>query len=198
MKWTAIIPLRGRGERKTRLSSRLDEQQRRQLSRLLFAHVAQILRASSEIAEVALLSDERLEGWEERFIRDQGRGLNHELDDVAAARPGQPMLVIHADLPLLSCEDVAALLDAARDGCALAPDRAGSGTNAVALRDPVGFAFQFGPASFSRHLAAAGGRARVVERLGLGLDIDLPEDLDAAAALGAFPGRDRLEGLISE
>jgi 2-phospho-L-lactate guanylyltransferase len=162
----------------------LDAGQRRLLSQRLFAHVAGVLHDSPDIAAVALLSDEPLEGWDGRFFLDEGRGLNAELDAAAAALGRGSMLVIHADLPLLAAEDIAVLLAQAADGCALAPDRAGSGTNAVALHDPSGFMFGFGPGSFARHLVAAQGRARVVERIGLGLDIDVPEDLDAAIALG--------------
>jgi 2-phospho-L-lactate guanylyltransferase len=187
--WLAVIPLKGRGERKTRLAGRLDEVQRRRLSQALFEHVSKVLRASPAIAEVALLSDARPSDWEGGFFLDEGRGLNAELDLLAKAIGPRPLLVIHADLPLLSAEDIAVLLAEAEAGCAIACDREGRGTNAVALHDPSGFHFAFGPESFARHLAATKRRARVVRRLGLGLDIDTPDDLDAATALGFAPHR---------
>lgn len=184
MTWTAIVPLRGRGERKTRLAGRLNEAQRRRLSHELFEHVVNVLRACSTIAEVALLSDVRPDHWQGSFFLDRGCGLNAALDSLVRTIPPTPIVVILADLPLLANDDIAALLLEAEGGCAIAPDRAGSGTNAIALCDPSGFHFQFGPDSFARHLQLAGDRAQVVARPGLGLDIDMPEDLDAALALG--------------
>ena len=184
MKWTAIVPLRGQGERKTRLAGRLSEEQRRRLSHQLFEHGVNVLRASPSVARLVLLSDICPADWQGAFTLDKGRGLNAELDELARAIPQPPLLVIHADLPLLAVQDITVLLGEAAGGFAIAPDRAGSGTNAIALCDPSGFRFGFGPDSFSRHLRAAGSRARVVARSGLGLDVDTSEDLDAAIALG--------------
>jgi 2-phospho-L-lactate guanylyltransferase len=185
--WTAVIPLKGRGERKTRLGGRLSPQERKSLSHKLFTHVAAILSESECITTVMLLSDERPDDWTGDFALDQGRGLNAELKAIARSLAPQPMLVIHADLPFLTVQDIAFLLEAGGHGCAIAPDRHGEGTNALALVDPSGFEFSFGPASFTRHRAEARQGADVVTRLGLGLDIDTPDDLDSAIALGFAP-----------
>lgn len=113
-------------------------------------------------------------GWEP----DRGTGLNAELDRVRAARGAASLLVIHADLPRLSGEDVRALLAAAEmHGAAIAPDRAGVGTNAIALARGVPLPFAFGADSFARHEAALPGAA-AVRRDGLARDVDTPEDLD--------------------
>ena len=184
MTWTALIPLKGSGERKTRLAGRLNETQRRALSHELFCHVTSVLNSSAGVSEVSVLSDVRPENWDGPLIFDEGRGLNTELQLLAGGLGSRRLLIIHADLPLLSTEDIAILLAEAENGCAIAPDRHGSGTNAIALRDAVGFKFSFGPDSFAHHRAALQGRVRVVRRPGLGLDIDTPDDLDAAIALG--------------
>lgn len=188
MTWTALIPLKGSGERKTRLASRLDKRQRRTLSYELFSHVASVLNSSAGVSEVTILSDVRPENWNGPLICDKGRGLNIELQALASALGSRRLLIIHADLPLVSSEDIAVLLAVAESGCAIAPDRHGSGTNAIALRDAVGFEFSFGPDSFARHRAAFQGRVHVVSRLGFGLDIDTPDDLDLAIALGSVLG----------
>jgi 2-phospho-L-lactate guanylyltransferase len=153
--------------------------ERERLSARLFAHVAGVLFDSPGLADVALLSDVCPAGWRGRFLRDEGRGMNAELQAVAGVLDG-PMLVVHADLPFLSVADVEVMIGA---GDAVAPDRHGSGTNALALVNPGGFGFAFGEGSFARHRAAAPA-ARVVERFGLGFDIDVLEDLDAAVGLG--------------
>ncbi len=93
-----------------------------------------------------------------------------------------PIAVFHADLPRLGAEDVAALLAAGeRGGCAIAPDRHGTGTNALAIGDGRAFSFAFGADSFARHRAQAGERFEIVTRPGLALDVDTPDDLRIAS-----------------
>ena len=185
MNWTAVIPFKGTAERKTRLANRLGMEQRQRLSQELFEHVVNVLRQVPTLRDVSLMSDRRPSRWQGPFILDEGRGLNAELNAlVESLRPAR-LLVIHADLPLVSIDDIAALIAADGAGGAIAPDRHGTGTNALALVEPLGFHFAFGPDSFSRHCAAAKGKARVVTRLGLGLDIDTGDDLDAAIAARA-------------
>lgn len=175
MSWTAVIPFKG-SERKTRLASIFSPAQRSRFSQQLLQLVCDALAACRDV-EIILLSDIRASGWTGSFIQDEGRGLNAELAAVARGRPGRRLLIIHADLPLLCPSDVSALIDEAdKAGCAIAPDRHGSGTNALALVDPEGFAFQFGPGSMARHVRASGETAGIVERVGLSFDIDTPED----------------------
>ena len=90
---------------------------------------------------------------------------------------GRDVMVILPDLPDLTSGDIDDLIDAADPtGAALAPDRHGLGTNAVALRAGTPFAFHFGPASLAAHRAATPGGARIINTPGLRLDIDTPED----------------------
>lgn len=186
MSWTTVIPFKAR-ERKTRLGSRLGVEQRQRLSQDLFEHVVSVLQDAPLLGEIALLSEVRPIRWDGPFIADEGRGLNAELCALVESRRPARLLVIHADLPLVSVEDIAALIAGGGADCAIAPDRHGTGTNALALGEPFGFDFAFGPGSFARHCAAAGGNARVIARLGLGLDIDTSADLEAAICAG-FPG----------
>ena len=159
-------------------------EERQGLSQELFEHVVSVLQQAPTLGEVALLSDMRPDKWEGPFILDEGRGLNAELNALVELQRPTRLLVIHADLPLVSIDDIAALISGDGAACAIAPDRHGSGTNALALVEPLGFDFAFGPDSFMRHCAAAKGKARVVTRLGLELDIDTADDLDAAISAG--------------
>jgi 2-phospho-L-lactate guanylyltransferase len=183
MKWTAIIPYR-EGGGKSRLSKLLSPGERLQLSRNMFGHVSKVLAACSDVEDVLLLGDDVPEIWTGSFEQDGGSGLNGELAALVKRRSGGPTLIIHADLPLLESTDVVHLLAlAAASGCALAPDRAVTGTNALALADPLGFAFHFGPGSFALHRASAGNGAGIAKRPGLAIDIDTPEDyLEACRA----------------
>ncbi len=63
----------------------------------------------------------------------------------------------------------------------IAPDRHGKGTNAL-LMSPSGLIeYDFGEDSFQRHcdrVRASGARLEIVDLPSLGLDLDIPEDLE--------------------
>jgi len=177
--WTVIVPAKGAGPRKTRLAGRLDDDERRELADRLLQHVLGILDECAEVSEVVVLSDQRPVGWHGRLAQDQARGLNPEIQALCNELGGRQIAVIHADLPLLQAGDVHTLLAAAQDSYgAIAPDRHGTGTNAIALQDTTGFEFAFGPGSFAQHCANAAQPLHVVRRRGLSVDIDTPDDLD--------------------
>jgi 2-phospho-L-lactate guanylyltransferase len=88
-------------------------------------------------------------------------------------------LLVPGDCPLLSGEEVDALLDRhGGPGVVVVPDRHRTGTNALLLAPPDAIRPAFGPGSFERHLALAPGAA-VDEVPGLLLDVDTQEDLAA-------------------
>jgi 2-phospho-L-lactate/phosphoenolpyruvate guanylyltransferase len=181
MIWTAIVPLKLRALRKSRLASCMSLQERQTLSDRMAARVLAALDEAGIPTRV--LSPVPWAGlpWEP----DYGAGLNAELDRVRAALAYTPLLAISGDLPLLTAGDVRLLLASAEDhGVAIAPDRHGQDTNAIALCDSRPFAFAFGEGSFARHLAAAQGAATIRDRPGLAIDLDTPADLDEAGRLG--------------
>lgn len=92
------------------------------------------------------------------------------------------VLVLPADLPLLTKDDVEALIQRAVDPpvVVIAPDRHRKGTNALLTYPPGLIEYDFGPNSFHRHVRraeAAGARVELCELASLGLDLDAPEDL---------------------
>jgi 2-phospho-L-lactate guanylyltransferase len=184
--------MKAAGTRKTRLAAHLGRDGREALSETLFDHVVATLRHCSQITRIIILSDAPPPTGEMEWIVDQGAGLNVELERVRAgldmcgdmgARAG-PLLIIHADLPLLTTDDLDALLTAAQDGLAIAPDREGTGTNALAFASPRPLKLCFGPDSFARHHAQVPDAAIITGRPGLALDIDTRDDLDEAVRLG--------------
>jgi 2-phospho-L-lactate/phosphoenolpyruvate guanylyltransferase len=192
MSWTAIIPVRLGGPRKTRLAGCLTAVEREQLADRLFAHVATTVRTHPQVIERIILSPLRPPASPDRWMRDEGRGLNAELTALREKLPDRDLLVIHADLPLLTHADLSVLFDAAAAGIAIAPDHTGQGTNALAIRREQELVFAFGPASLAAHVAAAGVWARLVVSPGLARDVDTAEDLEFAlsvdsAGLGPSP-----------
>jgi 2-phospho-L-lactate guanylyltransferase len=94
------------------------------------------------------------------------------------------VLVLPADLPLLSIEDVQTLIEAAQDPpvVVLVPDRHEQGTNALLVRPSGLLDYDFGPDSFRRHQEQArkcGARIEIRYIPTLALDLDLPEDLES-------------------
>jgi len=90
-------------------------------------------------------------------------------------------LVLFADLPLVSPEDLAAIIEAGREErVTIAVSRDGTGTNALLLRPPTAMEPALGPGSLARHrarAAALGLTLRTVDLPGLTLDVDTPDDL---------------------
>ncbi len=90
--------------------------------------------------------------------------------------------MLHADLPLISGGDIAALADALESAEIVLVPSPDGGTNAIGATGD--FSFRFGPGSFARHVAAAAGKSfAVLTRPGLMIELDTAGDLAAAARL---------------
>ena len=191
-----IVPHRGLEAAKTRLAPSLDPEERVMLASQLLQRV---LRVAREVAEdVVVISPSRplaeiVEASGARLVAQRGMGLNEGLEQARAealADGVDTLLVLHGDLPNLRADDIQTLWRALPDagaGVAIAPDRAGTGTNALALRPPDVIAFRFGTGSFAAHAAEverAGVPAVAVNRAGLAFDLDTPADLARWFELG--------------
>lgn len=185
MTWNVLLPVKPRGQRKTRLAAHYDAAARDTLVERMLDHVVTILRQRGDITRIVVLSRDRPAPGSD-WIEDRGAGLNRELEVAAAALPGADLLVMLPDLPLLVGSDVDALLAAARKtGAAIAPDRHGRGTNAIALTRKRTRTFLFGEDSrtaFSRAYADA----CLVCTAGLAQDCDHFQDVDAIKAATAL------------
>jgi 2-phospho-L-lactate guanylyltransferase len=183
----ALVPVKAGGTGKQRLARSLSESQRTGLIRVMLAQVLEALAATPAIDGVLVLSSARgdvPQGTE--VVSDPGTGLNDSLQAMLprlAARGATRVTILFADLPLVSAADVAALVRAADAATvAVAPDHAGTGTNALTLPLPTPFELKFGPGSFAAHLGEAarvGLAVATVRRAGLARDIDEPADLAA-------------------
>ena len=182
MNWTAVVPLKAPAQRKTRLGIE-DPELRLRITEQLLGQVLAALRACPMVSAIVLLAPVSREGVD--WLKDERRGLNAEL---AAARGRfADMLVVHADLPLVTSDDLRVLLELAeRHGGAIAPDRHGLGTNAVAIRAATAFSFCFGSGSRHRHAAQLPPGA-CAERPGLALDVDTLDDWQLATSQAGAP-----------
>jgi len=192
-----VVPIKDPLGAKARLAPALDPEARRQLATRLAERTLAVLAAVAAVPVVVVTRGLVVPA----MARAHGFAALEETGDShsAAARQGARWAADHgadvvaalsADLPLLAVADVQALLAAAGPGTAvLAPDRRGSGTNAVVA--PPGFPFAFGAPSLARHMAlarAAGLAVVIVHRPGLASDLDTPADLDLLETLAPTPG----------
>jgi len=194
-----LIPMKPLAGAKERLATSLSPPERRRLSLAMLADVIDaarrfervwVLNSDDDAATIAI--DASVES-----IPDPapGRGLNASLSaatSLAIDEGATGVLIVSADLPAVSAADLEALSNKA--GLALAPDRSGTGTNAL-WRSPANVIdVAFGTSSRARHESLAldaGIGARIVELPGLALDIDLPGDLAAACTAAVGPATRR-------
>jgi 2-phospho-L-lactate guanylyltransferase len=121
-----------------------------------------------------------------------GGGLNgalrHGADYARSRWPGSGVAALFADLPAVRPAEIAAALDAARQWpTAFVADAAGDGTSLYTARPGAGFQPSFGLASRSRHASGGAVELDLAGIDGLRRDVDTPEDLQAAAAIGLGP-----------
>lgn len=188
----AIVPVKPLRRGKSRLSSVLTQEERATLNSTLLAHTLDTLTEIPEIEHILVISRDQAalalaRDHGARTVQENGAPqLNLALARatiVAKNYATRGVLVVPADLPLITPEDVQVMLAHATDPpvVVLAPDRHRQGTNAL-LVCPVGVIdYDFGPGSFQRHCARAeqaGARLEIVDLPSLALDVDLPEDLE--------------------
>lgn len=180
-----IIPVKSLAEGKSRLSDVLGPTQRRLLNRRFLDHVLSVaiefpgggstLVVSRDADVLAMARARNIAVLEETEDDGQNPALTRACASLGD-RDGRDLLVVSADLPHLSAEDLRAMR---RSPAAIAPNNAGTGTNALFVTAPHAIPFYFGEDSFSRHREACrslGLEPVVVNRLGLAFDIDTPED----------------------
>jgi len=186
MRHWAIIPIKAPEACKTRLSSALGDREREKLVAAMLHRTVAAAQEAAGREQVLLLGPSR-HGLSEdiALLPDSGQGLNAALTSArdAAAKAGvDRLLLLSADLPMITAADVSAMLDVPADRIAASPDRARLGTNALSLPLPAAarFRFHYGEESFAAHREEA-ARWNLpflsVDRPNLALDIDQPADI---------------------
>lgn len=178
MSWTAIVPIKQGAHAKSRLGPILSPQGRTALAATMAAKVIAALRSTPCIKAISVLSSQEWMGDGAEWILDHGQGLNAELQRVREGMLERRLVIVHGDLPLVASDDIAAMCQAAEmSGIAIAPDRHGTGTNAIALDAHRSLTFAFGRASFDQHVEATQRHVSIVRRRGLEIDVDTVDDL---------------------
>lgn len=193
----AIVPVKPLRRGKSRLAVLLSEEQRTCLNRYLLEHTLTILNKISGIEHTLVVSRDpaalaltRSMGGR-TVLEDGAPQFNTAIKRatiVAQAQGARAVFILPADLPLIEPSDLEALLSKGVNPpvVVIAPDRRLDGTNSL-LINPAGLIeYGYGLGSFQRHCQRAkeaGARLVVVNSERIGLDLDLPEDLEMVGGL---------------
>jgi 2-phospho-L-lactate guanylyltransferase len=185
----AVVPVKALEKSKTRLSSILHPKERAQLTMAMLMDVLSALRKSSIIDSIMVVSTDRnvLRLGQQLGINSlretPKRGLNGAINQVIGRCKWEnsAVLVVHADLPLLTPREVDTFLREAQ-GCSvtIGPSKDEIGTNAMVLNPARVIRPAFGKESYKRHISILHRKKlhfKVQSSQGFGFDIDEPEDL---------------------
>ena len=192
----AVVPVKDLGNAKQRLAAALDQPARSALFRAMLEDVLEALSGVPALAGILLVTrDPDVIVLAERhgaecLIEPENRGHTAAVELAAKAlaeRGAGALLQVPGDIPRVTAAEIEAVIAAHAPAPAvtIAPSRDHRGSNAVLCSPPDVFPFRFGDDSFHPHLAAArtlGIEPAVVERAGIGLDIDTPDDLEVFLA----------------
>lgn len=204
-----LVPVKNLNGAKQRLASILTPQQRTELARAMIKDVCHALSEAPSRPAVALVTSDE---YAARLARQCGFEIIHDDENLgeteaiamatqqAEKRGADFSLVIPGDIPLVTADEVEAVLSAApAEGTVLVPAADGRGTNAILRRPCALIPCRFGNDSFVPHRAAARATQKDVIVLdglpGIALDIDRPEDL---AELAEGKPRTRSQRLVRE
>lgn len=185
---SAIIPIRDRTGGKTRLASILNKKQRADFIENSFCHVVSTLTSLKSISTVFVLSKDQsllslatslsAEPIEEPAACDN---LNQALESAASLHLSKGnVMIIHADLPLLTAEDVDYFIAMHQQNMVtLAPCHYYQGTNAMILPKNSPMRLGFGEHSLKKHSLNAHQaqlKPRIMSLPSIAFDVDTPDD----------------------
>jgi 2-phospho-L-lactate guanylyltransferase len=195
--WTVVLPVKVLARAKSRLAL-LAGARRADLALALASDTVSSVVACPDVTRVLVVTSDakagsRLAALGAIVVPDEpDGGLNTALRHGAAVAsdrwPDSGVAALAADLPALRPGELSRALRAAAvaaGGAAFVPDAAGIGTTMYAVAPRVAFRPMFGGASRARHASAGAVELSLGGVPGLRRDVDTPEDLRAAVALGA-------------
>ncbi|GAJ22383.1 unnamed protein product, partial [marine sediment metagenome] len=140
----------------------IDQQQRESLASNLLRRTLGILKSSSCVDDILLVSrDARVRSIAKMedllFLQEQGIDLNQALEQATRWSIDQrysSILILPLDIPFLTKEDIRSTIKMASgkaEVIVIAPDHEMKGTNALLVKPPGILQYQFGWESFYRH-----------------------------------------------
>jgi 2-phospho-L-lactate guanylyltransferase len=185
----AIVPVKALGNAKQRLAAVLPPEARRRLMLVMLHDVLAVLKQVEALGPIMVISpDPDVAAIAEReglLIVREARSTGHSAAvaaglALAKSRGATRVLTLPADVPLVSADEIEAVVADEIGGVTIVPSRDGDGSNAILFEPPSALTPSFGAGSFARHTAQAAERGiacRTLSLPGIGLDIDEPGDL---------------------
>lgn len=188
----AIIPVKPLKRAKSRLAEVLSQAQREQLAEMMLRRMLTVLGnvpsitgtlvISRDTRALAIARDLGAKTVQERAPSDLNPALTRA-SEVVRVWGGNAVLILPADLPFITEEDIQQMSDLCRIGpkVVIATDKHEDGTNALLMRPPGLMPVMFGEQSYKRHVIAAklaGARIETYASETIELDIDVPADLE--------------------
>jgi 2-phospho-L-lactate/phosphoenolpyruvate guanylyltransferase len=188
----AVVPVKERERAKERLASLLPPAARQALALAMLEDVLTALAAARGLGGIAVSTiDAAARRLAQQFgariiaegARDGHTGAVAAAAGVLAAEGCDAMLTVPGDIPLVTADEIEAILNAHRPSPAftIVPSHDERGSNAILVSPPDAVPLRFGEDSFFPHLRAAealGILPTVLRLPGVALDIDNPADLD--------------------
>lgn len=187
----AIVPVKPLRLGKSRLSGVLSDIERAVLNQTFLKQTLNVILKTPVISQTLVISRDpsalsiAREMGAKTILEDGNPNLNNALtraSKLALKYATRGVVILPADLPLLTREDLASFLSQipAPPCVLITPDRHQNGTNAL-LMAPAGLInFDFGPGSFSKHCELAqkaNAQLKIIRNSNIELDLDTPEDL---------------------
>ncbi len=185
----AIIPINNFNESFSRLSNVLNKKQREEMTQILATQVLDALTPIASVEKIIVLSNEiewLSSFWNKKIVvlpEPDTEQFSKKIDNTAQWIQSQgvtAMLYLSIDLPYIQQEDIENLISQHISGLSIVEAKKDNGTNALILDLPTKMEFQFGPNSFSKHLAEARSKninTTIVNIECLSLDLDDWNDL---------------------
>jgi len=192
-----IIPVKRLDNAKSRLSSLLTNEERKQFCLKMLEDVLGTVKSTKRPHETVVVSkdptvSEVAKNFEAAYLKERKTGLNKtvsETVDWCVEMRAASVLVLPADIPLVTPRDLDRILMLGeKASMVISPSRNGKGTNALLLTPPNVSPTFYGPHSFQRHIKEAKKlkiSCRRYRSPELALDIDTIEDLTYFVSLKA-------------
>ncbi len=205
MRGILLIPVKSLTTAKQRLAEALDQERRSQLAEAMLRDVMAAAAGVMNRIDVALVTgDARARALAGKFgfpvIEDVCNESETAAIEMATAwceqRGYDTTIVIPGDIPLITSQELQAVLDAAPpEGAVFVPAYDRRGSNCILRRPASLIPLRFGNDSFLPHCEAmrkTGKELVILEMPGIGLDIDNPHELDLLLQHGANTNAQRL------
>jgi len=191
-----VVPIKAFTSAKSRLSDKLDPDQRACLAQ---AAADRVLRAVADcplvelrlaVVDTDLAARMALHRNFEVLQRPDLLGQSAAVGagfSAAIKRGATNILTVSADIPLVRPKDIDEILRPRPPVLVMVSDREGLGTNAMRLDPAIDLHFHFGPDSLAMHKREAAALrlpVKVIDNRRVRLDIDTPDDIDALEVFG--------------